>query len=265
MAGDILSVDAFIENNRESFEKLNKLYHYTTLGTLDKILESKALRFNRNDKLNDMLEHSRSFEAGFNYYVTCFTHNEKESIPLWVMYAQKKGVRIGFKSKNLFKNRMYFFYNGEKKYFSYEVRGYDGDTPLFNNVYKSGGSVIEIGKPLATKVIYDDKLIELKHTQKYGGGSIHISTTNVYQMAAVKGTAWEYECESRYFLLTNGTYKFIDSIFVELEDDVLNDLEIVFSPFYSEGDLMIMQEDLWGKYPDIKFNFIKSDLIGKIQ
>jgi len=265
IAGDKMSLDASIDENRKEFEKFSKLYHYTTLETLDKILESKALMFNRNDKVNDMVEHSRSFEAGFNYYVTCFTHDTKESIPLWYLYAKKKGVRVGFRSKDLFKNKMYFFYNGKKRYFSHEVRGYDGDTPIFNYIFNIGDAVIEIGKPLATKVIYDDEIIELNHTQKYGGGSISISTTNVYQLAAVKGTAWEYECESRYFLLTNGSYKFIDSVFVELEDDVLNDLEIVFSPFYLENELMILQENLRDKHPEIKFNFLKSSLYGKIQ
>lgn len=77
------------------------MYHYTSINILCRILDSKALRFNRNDRLNDMLEHSRSSDAGFNYYVTCFTHNEIESIPMWFMYAQKMGVRIGFKSKKV--------------------------------------------------------------------------------------------------------------------------------------------------------------------
>jgi len=102
-----------------------------------------------------MLEHSRSLDAGSDYYVSCFTHNEKESIHLWFMYAQKMGVRITFNSKNLFKNKLYFFRNGEKKYFSYEVRGYDGNTPTYKNIYEFGDATIEIGKPLATKVIYN--------------------------------------------------------------------------------------------------------------
>lgn len=260
-----MNLDSAIDYNRKTFKQLNKLYHYTTIDTLDKILESKALRFNRNDKLNDMLEHSRSLDAGFDYYVSCFTHNEKESIPLWFMYAQKMGVRIAFNSKNLFKNKLYFFHKGEKKYFSYEVRGYDGNTPTYNNIYEIGGTTIEIGEPLATKVIYDDEILELKHTQKYGGGSIHISMTNVYQLAAIKGTAWSYECEYRYFLLSNGHYKFIDSVFVELTNEIFDDFEIIFSPFYSEFDLISLQNELRDKYPYIKFNFVKSDLQGKIQ
>lgn len=260
-----MNLDSSIDKNRKTFMELNKLYHYTKLDTLDKILESRSLRFNRNDKLNDMLEHSRSSDAGFNYYVTCFTHNEVESIPMWYMYAQKMGVRIAFKSKDLFKNRMYFLEGDKKKYFSYEVRGYEGDKPLYNNIYEFEGSTIEIGKPLATIVIYDDEMINLNHTHKYGGGSIKISTTNVYQMAAIKGTAWSYECESRYFLLTNGHYKFIDSIFVELEEKVFDGLEIVFSPFYSEDELINLKKEMRNKYPDVKFNFIKSELLGKIQ
>jgi hypothetical protein len=160
---------------------------------------------------------------------------------------------------------MYFIQNGEKKYFSYEIRGYDGNTPTYRNIYKVDNSIIEMGKPLANKVIYDDEMIELNHTQKYGGGSFHISITNAYQLATIKGTAWSYECESRYFLLSNGQYKFIDSVFIELEEEVFDNLEIVFSPFYTDDELISLQNELRNKYPNIKFNFIKSELHGKIQ
>lgn len=225
----------------------------------------KALRFNRNDKLNDMLEHSRSLDAGFDYYVSCFTHNYKESIPLWFMYAQKKGVRIAFNSKGIFKNIMYLVQNGEKKYFSYVIRGYDGNSPTYNNIYETDGLTIEMEKPLFKEVTYNDEMLKLKHTQKYGGGSINVSMTNVYQLATIKGTAWSFECESRYFLLSNGHYKFIDSIYIEFADEVFDDLEIVFSPFYTNDELISKQQEMVDKYPNIKFNFVKSCLYGKIQ
>lgn len=70
--GDKMNLDSATGDNRRTFEKLNKLYHYTTIDILDKILESKALRCNRNDMLNDMLEHSRSLDVGYDYYANLY-------------------------------------------------------------------------------------------------------------------------------------------------------------------------------------------------
>lgn len=260
-----MSLDSAIKNNRKAFKEVKKIYHYTTLDTLYKILESKALIFNRNDKLNDMLEHSRSIDAGFDYYVSCFSHNEIESIPLWFIYAKKMGIRITFNSKDIFTNRMYYYHKGKKEYFSYEVQGYEGDTPLYSNVHKIDGNTIIVGNLIGTTVIYDDKALELKHTQKYGGGSYHISMTNVYQLAAVKGTAWAYEYEARYFITTNGHYNFIESIFIELEDSVFNEFQVIFSPFYTDAECCDLKKNLRAKYPNVKFDFKESCLYGTIQ
>lgn len=263
--GEKVSLDSAIINNIEIFKKVNKIYHYTTLDTLYKILDSKALKFSRNDRLNDMLEHSRSVDAGFNYYVSCFTHDGKESIPLWFMYAQKMGVRISINSKDIFTNRVCFYDGEKKKYFSYEVRGSDGDKPIYENVYEIDGKTITISKPHGTLVTYDDEMLLLSHTQKFGGGSYHFSTTNVYQLSAIKGSAWEYEHETRYFLTTNSNCSSIESVFIELEDSVFNEFQIVFSPFYTKAECDKLQNDLRSKYPNVKFDFPVSSLHGKIQ
>ncbi len=72
-------------------ERCDTYYHYTTLETFKKILESKKLRFTRGDSvtLNDSHEcvekgvkelHQRS-------YIACFTTRFDESIAMWKLYS----------------------------------------------------------------------------------------------------------------------------------------------------------------------------------
>ena len=66
-----------------------KLYHYTTLETLALILKSKTIRFNRLDRVDDLEEIaiSKGVKLGQYVFVSCWTKDEEESVPLWKMYA----------------------------------------------------------------------------------------------------------------------------------------------------------------------------------
>ena len=74
-----------------------KLYHYTNLKTLALILKHRTLRFNRLDKVDDLEENVKSngLNLGQYIFVSCWTEDAEESIPLWRMYAGiENGVRI---------------------------------------------------------------------------------------------------------------------------------------------------------------------------
>ncbi len=74
-----------------------KLYHYTSIETLALILKHRTLRFNRLDKVNDPQE-EKSFTqevARKSQFVSCWTKNPEESLPMWFLYASgAQGVRI---------------------------------------------------------------------------------------------------------------------------------------------------------------------------
>ena len=82
-----------------------RIYHYTTIETLALILHNKTIRFSRLDTVDDPDEYGFEKDAhnpAKYTYVSCWTTNNKESIPQWVMYGnQKRGVRISLDS-NLF-------------------------------------------------------------------------------------------------------------------------------------------------------------------
>ena len=75
-----------------------KIYHYTNLESLALILKNKTIRFNRLDKVDDIEEgNAESYGVRFCKYVfvSCWTENPIESIPLWKIYSGEfGGVRI---------------------------------------------------------------------------------------------------------------------------------------------------------------------------
>lgn len=71
------------------------LYHYTSIESLALILRSNKIRFNRLDKVDDILE-STLCDAARYVFVSCWTTSSAEDIALWHIYANNmKGVRIG--------------------------------------------------------------------------------------------------------------------------------------------------------------------------
>ena len=73
------------------------IHHYTSAQTLGLILASRKLRFNRTDRVDDVQEAERHplIRFGRYFYVTCWTCEDQESIPLWQMYSGgMTGVRI---------------------------------------------------------------------------------------------------------------------------------------------------------------------------
>jgi len=74
------------------------LYHYTSVETLLKILESKRVLFNRLDRVLDLTE-GRSSDLGplgIYQFVSCWTECRDENLTLWGFYPSgMSGVRIG--------------------------------------------------------------------------------------------------------------------------------------------------------------------------
>lgn len=75
-----------------------KIYHYTTLETLALILKNRTLRFNNVKNMNDPEESvTEDFKSSLQNYtfISCWTQNPEESIPLWQMYSDSAhGVRL---------------------------------------------------------------------------------------------------------------------------------------------------------------------------
>jgi hypothetical protein len=83
------------------------LFHYTSIENLCLILKNKTIRFSRLDKVNDLEEGlTKNFpEAKYFTYVSSWTSEKRESLPMWKMYSDDmKGLRIRLPI-NMFKDR----------------------------------------------------------------------------------------------------------------------------------------------------------------
>lgn len=78
--------------------KFEMLYHYTSLEKLALILRNRTIRLNPLDKMDDLQEQKTADvpNLGKFIYVSAWTSEKDESIPMWKMYTDtRSGVRIG--------------------------------------------------------------------------------------------------------------------------------------------------------------------------
>lgn len=76
------------------------LYHYTNIETLALILQNHTFRFNSLDKMDDLQEQETADlkNVGQFCYISSWTDDVDESIPMWNMYTSiNSGVRIKLK------------------------------------------------------------------------------------------------------------------------------------------------------------------------
>ena len=69
---------------------LNHLYHYTSVESLAMILSSQKFRLSPLSILDDLQEEKTRdiSEIGKTVFVSSWTSDEKESIPMWNMYSK---------------------------------------------------------------------------------------------------------------------------------------------------------------------------------
>ena len=90
-----------VEQSAHSHERL---YHYTTIDALEKILKNRTWRLKRIDKVNDLMENTK-IEGLWKckVFVACFTNRKYESYFFWKTYPQSsnEGVLISIDNKYL--------------------------------------------------------------------------------------------------------------------------------------------------------------------
>ena len=78
-------------------EEIKYLYHYTSIESLALILRNKTIRLNPLDKMDDLQEQKTADveNLGKFVFVSSWTDDPTESIPMWKMYANPaSGIRI---------------------------------------------------------------------------------------------------------------------------------------------------------------------------
>ena len=267
-----------------------RVYHYTNLESLALILQNRTIRFNRLDKVDDIEEGNvESLGVKFCRYVfvSCWTEEEEESIPLWKMYGgDLGGVRISME-KEMFKE--YLISNldlgnlksqgsiwskippqdfNNPSFFVYPFTDYAND--MFYRHIKYENDIAQYTKNAIQIVNKDDGKVDM--------------TMQMKPFGYYKNKRWKFQKESRFVLYIMPINPLLESLNpnmstmviqcllqnkslsfsyydMHIKDEAVNSMEITLSPSVTNAQRVIV-EALRDKYaPQAK---ILNSSLGKV-
>ncbi|MEC1748061.1 DUF2971 domain-containing protein [Schinkia azotoformans] len=254
---------------------VNYLYHYTSVETLALILKNKTIRFSNLASVDDLEEQGTEDFGDFGRYcfVSCWTKDSEESIPLWNMYTpDMTGVRIRLPEHP----------------FDTEILPANNTVVKEDITYNKGLLALQekyevIFMPYQAQLIsvtYTEDSTLLKPNIVINSG--HNFTLNTGNIGKFKRTSWSFQKEYRYklhvlpfalkeleLMLRQGNHQIIEKlqnynlsfnyIDLYLKDDFLEEMEILCGPKVSEAQKIII-ESLVEKY-NPKANIKNSNLL----
>ena len=243
-----------------------KIHQYTSIDSLALILKNKTIKFNRLDNMDDIEEEAKSslgIRLGGFIFASCWTYSNNESIPLWKMYTPtSRGIRISL-DKDMFKE---YPISDEEilKYHIQKVEGkktesaiplskmYTDNYTILNTFWSEDFFYKEIKYVDDIKAIYNSLI-------QFENGKINLQFNNV---GTFKHKDWDFqdECRFRLQILPHGnisvedpryiyyfleciqkeTYPPINSYYLNLKEDIFDELTITLSPFATESDRAIV-------------------------
>ena len=263
------------------------LYHYTNVETLALILENRTIRFNSLDKLDDLEEQETADvkNIGQFYYVSCWTDDDTESIPMWNMYSGlNSGVRLRMKSSP-FKQYGYVTMQDTKgnilslkEYYMPSVQ-----VQLANNYIMAGdGWAGELLFPVEYTNEPEKLYPQIAHYK-----NDRLQSVGLNRLGKCKNTHWEFQKEWRYILcllpkdpehnletFSEDSWKVyrrvIDGIEKQpfpyydmpIDDTAFAAMEITLSPRISTGNKLIAETLVHTYNPSAVIR--DSDLLGKL-
>lgn len=167
------------------------LYHYTSLETLALILSNRTICFNNLLYVDDVDEAESQDMGNFGrfLYASCWTSEEKESIPLWNLYTpDMHGVRIRLPR---FPFKKYSYKKGEY-FLGEDVETYINMEKLYNEDKVS----IVSTQPILIAVEYTDEQNKLfPHVRTLSSPDAIERYLKAKDMKEAEGTAVSYSFE----------------------------------------------------------------------
>lgn len=168
------------------------LYHYTTIDSLELILKNRTFRFRSLKDVDDLEECLTANDTEYAKYlfVSSWTENSKEAIPLWDRYVgDKSGVLLSLPSLPFQEYPLDPDISSlvplEKNNFHSRNDGF-----VIMNLFQESGFL--------HKIEYTDD--QNKIIPYVGGnGEIHFDSTN--RVGTYKSKCWDYQQEYRYILM----------------------------------------------------------------
>lgn len=257
------------------------LKHYTSIDTLEKILESRRIRFSRFDKMDDQTEIEGLPELiKKSYFLSCWIDEKRESIPQWKMYAEK-GVRIEL-TRKWYKRHPIIIGDVTVEVDKLPLLGNDhiAKDMLFILPYQESFGVNQkyyIAPPLneehglIVKVEYTESFLDIKQMCWSENAKGAVEVPGLFYPIKFKDTYWSFQNEYRYYMFANTSNEdrnFMPIFFdVPINDKALNQIKIVLYPNCTEDDKTRVEDILRKHLPDIDFDnqIQRSELDGKLR
>lgn len=185
--------------------EIETIHHYTSVDTLALILESRKIRFNRADRVDNIREAQthNGIEFGKYFFLSCWTHDSKESIPQWHMYTHRMtGVRISLPTYPFQRKRL-----EPRPEWNMQSQG-ELFCPLsLEEQLGKGYFVVPMCmalKAFAGPVDYvndvEDRYARAVSVIKQENNVCSISVSEPYNLVRLKTPEWEFQKEYRFFL-----------------------------------------------------------------
>ena len=253
-------MDKLIIRTQENSNKHEKLLHYCSIKTLERILHDRTLRCSSLGylQLNDKFERQRiGIEQYANdYFISCFCNCQHEIVPFWYNYAGenlKEKVLVKFSNfadkitdcieTDYFltaESRKMFFLNKEyeKTINQNGCLGQNFNLPPINVEYDLKNSIKSLKildveyLPISDDVFTRQYKEEGEITFDDGKSRVRIPISDIRTLGYYKTEHWEYEHETRLIcsMQSYGNTKF-DYILLRLKDAMFNNLTIVENPW----------------------------------
>ena len=273
-------------------ETIEYLYHYTNIETLALILKNRTIRFNSLNNMDDLQEQETADlkNIGQFCYISSWTDDESESIPMWNMYASLNlGVRIKLR-KNPFK-----VYNNLasdlSKVLVLPVKDESSGKPLqsiipLSEMFSKGFFTAQaMSKELLLKVEYTNDKNKL-YPRLLKEDDEHFSIA-LGKLGKYKNLHWQFQNEWRYILnilplnlnqpvenlihnfqiianrirlgLEKQPFPYYD---MSISNDAFSEMQITLSPRISAGSRVIVQNLLEKYNPTAELK--ESNILGLI-
>ena len=206
-------------------------WSYTSLHSLDKILESGFFFASNLNNMNDKNESERHDKYKETVHALCFCTTTSEKIPMWYLYGglTGEGCALGFTPGTMLSwirkiNKVYPVIDDENG-----KPGADTQNPLYvgKDVFLDIGWIFyqRTENPSSIKYKGTNYTIEPYWKGKFEDNNFFI-----------KDYPWEYEREFR-ILLKNKSRKKYDRLAIEIPEELYSRLKLRFGPELSSKDL----------------------------
>lgn len=192
-------------------------WHYTTLSTADKILNSESIHVGLMANMNDLDETELHAVDAARVYSVCFCNSNTEKIPMWYLYAgiSGKGAAVGL-TPSVMKmlidslDTVYAYKNKDDKKGIPLTKGKDFDLEY--------GWVFYRKKEQPSQVMYKRQWYALTDPMAF-------ETNNYF----IKSYPWEYEKEFR-IVIHNKTDVCYDHFALKFSEKIYKKLKVKLAP-----------------------------------